>query len=80
MTMTDEEIISVALSALNGDQKGVNVSTAHVRYQKRHMSLDRNRSGWVVSFRLDVPKTFEPNLLQIEVYEDDMSTHIPRML
>ena len=78
--MTDEEIISTALSALHGDQKGVDVSTAHVRYQKRHMSLSRNRSGWIVSFRLDVPDGFEPNLLQIEVYEDDMSTHIPRML
>ena len=80
MTMTDEEIISIAISALKGDKKGVNLSTAHVRYQKRHMSLDRNRSGWIVSFSLDVPKGFEPNLLQIEVYEDDMSTNSPRLL
>jgi hypothetical protein len=80
MTMTNEEIISIALSALHGDQKGVDVSTANVRHQKRHMSLDRNRTGWVVSIRLDVPDGFEPNVLQIEVCEDDMSTHMPRML
>jgi hypothetical protein len=44
------------------------------------MRLGKNRSGWVVSFRLDVPQGFEPDQVYVEVYEPDGEVNVPRIL
>lgn len=36
----------------------------------RYMRLDRNASGWLIVFDLDVPQGIEPNSVMIEVYDD----------
>jgi hypothetical protein len=79
-SISDDELIRIALSAIGDFQQGVVLPPLGVLYVKRHMSLGKNRSGWVITFKLDVPSGFEPDLLFVEVYEDDLTTFIPRVL
>jgi hypothetical protein len=74
--MIESEVIAIALTAINGDTSGLKPGPPDVIYKKRHMSLGKNRSGWLVTYDLDEPPTFEPHMLMIEVYEDDLSTHV----
>ena len=80
MTMTNEEITRAALSAFDSQPHELILPPVAISYMKRHMSLDKKKSGWVVTFKLNVPEGWEPNLLQVEVYEEDGSTHIPKLL
>lgn len=40
------------------------------------MRLGKNRKGWLVVVPLDVPESFEPNSIDVEVYEPDGEVHI----
>ena len=80
MSMTESEAIALALSTLSADGTGIGQGMPHAHRKDRHMRLGKNRSGWVVSVPLDVPRGFEPDLIFVEIYDDTGEVNIPPLM
>lgn len=78
--MTETEAIEIALAALRKRGTSIGKGPVGATRDERHMEFGRNRKGWVVSLPLDVPESFEPNRIHVEVYEPDGAVNIPFIL
>jgi hypothetical protein len=75
--MTEQEAIRLAIEALRAEGTAMGAKPARAIRKNRHMRLGKNRCGWLVIVPLDVPASFEPNSIYVEVYEPDGEVHIP---
>jgi hypothetical protein len=78
--MTKEEAIDLAVGAFRSTGVTMGPKPVVAIRVDRHMRLGKNRHGWLVVVPLNVPDSFEPNSIDIEVYEPDGQIHIPDVL
>lgn len=78
--MTEQEAIAIALSALCKDGTAIGSGPTYALWKENDMRLGKHRTGWLVVVPLDVPESFEPNSIDVEVYEPDGEVHIPAVL
>lgn len=53
--------------------------TFHANYSRESISIGSNK-GWLISVKLDVPETFEPDMIFIEVSDPEGIAYIPPVL
>jgi hypothetical protein len=78
--MNQEQAIKIALAALRDQKTTIGSRPVTAIYKERHMRLGKNRNGWLVSVPLNVPANFEPDTIDVEVYEPDGEVYIPGVL
>ena len=78
--MTEEEAIERAIGALRDNKTSIGSKPATAIRKGRHMRLGKDRSGWLVVVPLEVPASFEPDSIDVEVYEPDGEVFIPDVL
>jgi len=75
--MTENEAIQIAVNALR--ESGTNISESeqpHAMYKKHIKRNNAKRSGWTVMVPLNVPKSFSPGEIFVDVYEPDGEYYI----
>ena len=78
--MTEDEAISIATTALQNSGTSIGNRPIHAIRKDRHMRRGKHKFGWLVIIPLAVPESFEPNAIDVEVYEPDGEVDIPMVL
>lgn len=78
--MTENEAIEIALEALRRNGTMIGEGDVRAIFRERHMRKGKNRCGWLVVVPLNVPRSFSPNAIDVEVYEPDGEVNIPVVL
>ncbi|GKX59605.1 hypothetical protein [Leminorella grimontii] len=75
-----ETALDVAQKALADNASHYLLDTLHAHYVEDRRFSDGCRKGWVISVRMNVPESFEPDLLFIEVSDPGGVVCIPGVL
>ncbi len=78
--ITEQDAIRLAVEALQSQGTAFAVGRVRAIRKERHMRRGKNRCGWLVVVPLNVPYGFEPNTIDVEVYEPGGEIHIPMVL
>ncbi|CAI1873501.1 Uncharacterised protein [Serratia fonticola] len=72
--------VVLAANALNSKKIKYVSGSLDAVYMTKHRFSDGNRKGWVVSAKLNVPESFEPNMFFVEVSDPSGVVYIPPIL
>jgi hypothetical protein len=76
---TEEDAVMVAKELLSKNGRKVDLEVLYAqKVGKKCLSL--RKEGWLVSFKLDVPEGFEPNMFDVELYPSLEKFVIPPIL
>ena len=78
--MDKDKAVRLAFEALKADGYAVGTEALSARREDRIRHSGKHRSGWIVTFPLDVPPRFEPDRVFVEVVDPDGEVHIPDVL
>lgn len=70
----------LATNALNNNGIEYIAGSLDPLYMTKYRFSDGNRKGWIVSAKLNVSESFEPNLVFVEVSDPDGMVYIPPIL
>ncbi|UDN35160.1 hypothetical protein [Proteus sp. NMG38-2] len=77
---SEQDIINVAIDALNREKTSFDIRSLDAIYSTRLSFKNNKKSGWSVSAKLNVPESFEPNMVFVYVSEDDDEVYVPDIL
>lgn len=76
----EQDVINIAIDALNKDKTSFDIKSLYAIYSTRLNFRNNKKSGWSVSAKLNVPDSFEPNMVFVYVSEDDEEVYVPGIL
>jgi hypothetical protein len=59
--MDEQRAIQIAVDEVTRNGGNITNDAPRAIYKQRNMRLGKNRCGWLVIFRLNVPEGFEPD-------------------
>nr|WP_146145555.1 hypothetical protein [Citrobacter freundii] len=71
--------LELALHELNRRMIPYVENSLHANYSDKSISIG-SKKGWLVSAKLKVPETFEPNMIFIEISDPEGFINIPEVL
>ncbi|MBC8955024.1 hypothetical protein [Xenorhabdus sp. PB62.4] len=72
--------IELAINALNSNGIKYIPDTLDAVYMEKYRFSDGNKEGWLISAKLNVPESFEPNMVFIEISVPNGTVYIPAIL
>lgn len=70
----------LASNALVANNVKYVIDSLDALYITKHRFSDGNRKGWIVSAKLNVAESFEPNMVFVEVSDPSGMVYIPPIL
>lgn len=77
---SNNDAIQIARDTLARNKISYDTKTLDISYDTKLNFEHNKKSGWLISAKLNVPDSFEPNMIFITVAEDDEEVYIPDML